>query len=216
MVMGNPGRKSRKSRMPRASRKSRKPTLVKVAKQVKQLVKNQEYKTNDVSLVGSSATNLCAFQLLNGIDVGDAYNNRDGNKYVIKSIQISPIEVLTGDSYNTLRMVVFIDRSNQGSAPGASDLFQVAADPLFSFFNSTNRKRFKVLYDRVVSADTTDNVQRIYPGYYKKLNLPVECNGSGSSYTAINKNSVWVMLVSDSSAAPHPLYSFRVRMRFVG
>lgn len=191
--------------------------LYKDVNMLKNLI-NVEFKASgDSQNVASSA--IAQFFLMNGLTRGDQINQRGGRQVRFKSIQlkgtISRSSASTGVG-DRLRIVVFIDKQANASAPSFSDLFEnvLGATPNVSTFrNLDNRKRFVILNDRVYNLDA-DDPSREY-NYYRKLDMKtIYDDGNAGTIADITTNSLYVMVVSNTSVNP-PQFNFAYRTRYI-
>lgn len=198
---------------PKMFRKKSLPQKVnKLARKVKKLELEKDYKTLDTSY-DSTVASTGVFTLLNGIAQGDAEGTRDGNKVVVKSVQIKGAAV-TADAYNQMRCIIFTDNQPNSAAPALGDILESTGNPINSFFRTTTRKRFRILYDRTVDMDTDDPISQ-FPNFYRKMYLSTQYSTSGNTIAAITRNSLYMLLVSDSDAVTHPAAEIYARIRYV-
>lgn len=203
--------------MPRRHRskpKKRAPktTVAKLAKKVESLIKQDEVKYQDINY-GSTVSSIGTFELLNGITQGDGAGNREGLSITMKSVQVSGNFVVQ-DAYNELRAMLVLDTESHGSTPTLADLLEYTGSPVNSMISRVNRQRFVVLAQKIVTVDT--NRPNVRFNLFRKLNHNVEYNATGNTAVSIQKGTLWLVMVSDSSVSSHPAIAVYSRLRYVG
>jgi len=191
------------------------------------------------TIAGSEIDPPSTFTCLNGIGQGDGQSERDGRKYVMKSVMVKGTVDLPGaDNVNNGDTNVFValvlDKQTNGAQLSAEDVFVIpttsnpgSVDGFVSqpFRNLENVQRFDVLASECI---VVQNNGMAYNGttliplsarktfeFYKKLEVPVMCTGTGSSVASISDNSLHMVAWCDNAGAvPQIVYNSRVR--FVG
>lgn len=182
------------------------------------LASQQELKFNRVAATSQTAsTSSTVFALTQAIVQGDTQNSRDGSQVIIKhfeiSVQVENSTLITAGLSTAFRMIVFIDRFNQGANVAATDLL-VASSVISSYQLSVYQsKRFKILYDvrRTLSNGSETNGQLMK--FDKKMSHKITYNGTTDAAGSNGPGSLWVLFVTDEATNP-PLYSFDVVTRF--
>lgn len=204
---------SRGAHMSRKASKSSKITVKKLASKVNKLSKAVEVKRLDLLSAVNSISNTSSYFLLNGITQGDDSQNREGNSAYISSVYVRG-EITVADANNTVRvMLVWDSQPNQAVITDAA-LFAFTAYPHISTLNYDQRKRFRVLSDEVYITDTDDPV--IYFKRYVRIGRNTMYSATGATISSINKGSLYLVAVSDSSATSHPQLTFQSRVHFSG
>jgi len=162
--------------------------------------------------------------LINGVATGTDYTDRVGRKIIIKSIYIrmTAYPYTTGTIDNTkgecLRLMLVMDTQPNGALAAVADILNGSGD-VNAPMNLNNRDRFKVLYDKQIgfpSFTTTSGAlvngsPMLKPiKIYKKCNLEVIFNGTGSTIGSIQTGALLVLQLS-AHAAIETLYTARVR-----
>lgn len=173
---------------------------------------NVEYKVADRFPSGAITSTGTLFTV-NGLQLGDDITNRDGRQVRWVSMQSSL--VATWDpalaAPVVLRCMFIIDTQPSGTAPGLSAILDSV--DVVSFRNLANRKRFVCLKDfsLTLSADYPEKVFKMY----KKLNMKTVFNsGNTGTITDISSNSLYLLMVSNTSTNA-PGASWRIRLRFI-
>lgn len=185
--------------------------LWKDVKMLKSLI-NVEFKVRD-TVNTISAPLAGTLVLLNGLQKGDDYNNRDGRQVRWKSLQMylrSSLNVSATQS--TMRVILFIDKQSSETAPTAASLLDTTtAGVVDAFRNLSNRKRYVVLYDKRVQLNT-DFPEKVTK-WYKKLDMKTVFDDSDAGTVAdITTNSVYALFCSDEATnTPGVIYNFRMR-----
>lgn len=153
-------------------------------------------------------------------NVGDTDTDRTGS--TIKPHHIDMRFTFTCDTgvgsdlFNNLRVIIFRDKNSQGSLPLMSDLLEFSnVDPIKSPIKYINRKRFKVIHDKVYTVNQIAGGDLVVTRRIKK-----KLDGTSTFLTSTNNvaclgNNQWYWLVvSDSSATPHPELEVSNRLLF--
>jgi len=188
------------------------------------------------SVAGSEidpATVLC----LNAVAQGDGPSDRDGNRYILKSVHVRGYvnwaalvdgSLPAPDTF--VRLIVLLDTQTNAAQFNAED---VIVDPSSTNLDAVTPRnlqyaaRFKVLADKIIrkhqapvaggsSAGLADTGGVAVPfEIYRKLNLPVQCTGTSANVTAITNNSLHVMAISSDNGLITPSLRYYSRVRFI-
>ncbi len=166
---------------------------------------------------------------------GTGETNRIGRKCTITNIQVKMhIEHIPKSGTSTaevanftdclLRCVVFLDKQCNGAAALGTELLQT--DDLTSFRSLANIKRFKFLYDRTWSFNTTAIIggttvfdsRLVDKTYFKRFNLkcfiPIEYSGTTGALTEIRSNNIGIAFWSAPTGRIN-IESSQIRVRFI-
>jgi len=216
----------------RATFKKPMPALQK--KQVRRMVrsgvnKNAElkyqYPGTNISQVPISTTGYLTkipFQ----IPQGDGDNTRDGDHLTwCGSIPIR-WEVInaTTDVYDHVRVILFQWHPNDTTPPTVGNVLLLGptgVSDIFSMYNHDRRQDYKILYDRTVTTVQESNILAVpvdvnYTRYVqgtvslKKARKQVQFLGGGLTGT----NQIYLLAISDSTAATHPLLTWSSKIFF--
>lgn len=145
---------------------------------------------------------------LTGVAEGDGQEERVGNSYCLKSLQVKGSLIVNAAASNTaVRLLLIIDkRQVSDTAPTWTGVFE--SHNLESFKENLYHNRYKILLDRSYTLNAT--TPRIPINWYKKMNLNVKFNGTASSdYEA---NHVYLFCISNEATnTPTLAYSSRIR-----
>ena len=167
-----------------------------------------ETKYYDVTQSDSPSTTPTITQI-NTVSQGDGADNRDGNVIFGTSLMLRG-NVAVADTTNIVRVIVFVDKNSNGSAPTASNILQVSTDPK-SPINIVNRHRFHVLRDMQFSLSTYGPGALNFKEYVKLGRLRMDFNGSD---TTARMNGLYILTMSDSGSVSHPPCKWYSRLRF--
>ena len=136
---------------------------------------------------------------------------RIGNEITLTSF-LMKLGLTVSDSTNYVRVVVLIDKDNtMGGNYTHLSYLQNTGAPIWSYINMGNRKKFKVLMDRVFVLDSV-STPIIYKTFKFKINRKVQWNTLNTSNIAdIRKNNLLIAYWSDSSVAPDPTITFNYK-----
>lgn len=128
--------------------------------------------------------------------IGTAFNQRVGTKIHLQTIRIRG-SFLVADTTNVVRMLVFrwhVD--NNSDVPSSSELFDSGSD-VYSGVTRFAPNRFTILHDEMFALDAFHVIKK----YDRTVSLQSLC--TFSSGTA-GIGHVYVSMISDSTAVPHP------------
>lgn len=207
-------------------------TVKKVAKRVRRIEKSIETKFWDRNETATSITAAGKFYGLNyGIFQGAGPNDRVGIEFVGTSLEIRmelevPLVALTGDNFNRLRVVVGWDKMPQGAGvPVIGDLFvqpPTSPNTLVGMRQWVTRKRFRILYDKIITIYAPQSggaTVGFMKNYFKKLHFKLGrkktiFSSNNGLETGIDKNLLFMFVVSDSTVASFPTLVFSSRFKY--
>lgn len=171
-----------------------------------------EKKYYDLTVFFNNVSNSGQIQLLSEISAGDDGFNRQGLKvnakslYIQGTIQADPTASL-GTSF---RVIVFMDKQNQGIDPTISNLLPntgtqyAVISPLQQDFSV----RYKILYNENF---TFDNYKGNIANIKKYIKLNDILNFTNPTSTGIYKNAIYVVCISDRTTnVPDMAFSSRI------
>lgn len=235
-----PGQFKNRRRYPQGGRKRRigrgirqLQGLARDVAKVKEAV-NVEYKCKDTYLTFNSipqatyanrASNTSWLAMaLNDIVQGTAMNEREGAVIRIKSLQHSCTfdNSVTGSLPCRVRLIFALNLLpvNTLAVPPAPDdvldFEQTIVDPMMAFRNMSNRSRWVILSDRVVTLTdpTTDNVTKEYK-FYRKFNFHTQWSTLDTNGDGIFKNALWMFAFTDQPGAVLPRMRCFNRVRYI-
>lgn len=172
-----------------------------------------------------------SFVNLTSIGTGDTFDKRDGNRinpfYMSLRCTIEPPNsLLANDHYNEVRVIVFKWREDNGvTAPSVvgdilSTLGSSYVTPVLYPYSFVKRNQYKILYDKTYtlsptwafdsSGNPTNQWSRVGPITFriaKKLAGNIDYTSS-STLSGTGFGNIYLLVVSDSSATPHPVFKF--------
>lgn len=197
----------------------------KQAKQVKRIVnKSQELKQH-VVWQDTTASSTMATTRLTTLGPGDGVDDRSGLKVIPRALEID-YTIQAADATNMVRVMVIRWKPNNGDdGPDYEEIFYTTAGvPLVSqvkplsplVFEKSQRLKFDVLYDRIHSVNTTDNIAdmgkiRIYNSAKRTKMPPVFYD---SDVLDNQKNGLYLITLSDSGAVIHPAVKYAGVLKF--
>lgn len=157
-----------------------------------------------ISLSLSTSASIVSMLSGNTQGLGDL-NARIGDSLNICKIDFA-YTVLLADTTNYVRIILFLYRDNNSTAPVEADVFDDSSSGttrLYGPLNEDNIKsgRIKLLMDKRVTLYASKN---LVGGYIRKTlrNLPKTVFSGGS--TTVGRNMPYFAIISDSSAVTHP------------
>lgn len=213
------GRRYRRSS--RFRRYTRRPRTLR--SRVKALEKGVEWKYAEATQQLTPSQNFTGVTLLPRIDAGPGTGteaDRIGDEITARFLQ-TRVVIKSGDASNKCRIVIVKYPQSTG-ASGIQDVMQfptaLVGDnrlPVQSLYKKESPVKFKILYDRLHSTNTTTSE-------YKVLNIKVPLPKTGlklyypdSSTVYPTKNLIDVYACTDSAVIPHPIITFNTRLTYV-
>lgn len=195
-----------------------------LAKAAIRLAHKEMYFFDTVNTPSSVVSNAGLVTCLTNVAQGDDINNRTGNAITARSLNLRILA--SGNAQNTInymRVIVFMDKDNQGSNPAPGDVLQTVGSQvsIISPLKIANLGRFQILYDRVCTFDhqvdytvgtaNNDPVGACNLKLYKRMRTPLRF--TGSSGTNIFHNAIFLLVLSDV-ASNDPVYTFYSRIGY--
>jgi hypothetical protein len=180
-----------------------------------------DWKTKDTKAVQASIQNTPYENYpMFALGKGTADNQRAGDKVSLRHGTLH-LSLTRGDTSNIVRVLVV--RTPSSTFAGLSDVLEYhnfATDGELVFSSpyqvkaTNNEQTYKVMYDRVfqLKNDMSTIAAKI------KLKLPkkgVECNFVGDSVISPNNYNISLLMISDSTATPHPTASYAMRWKYI-
>jgi len=168
--------------------------------------------THDTVAVNSTP----AVVLLNGIARGDDINERTGREVDLRSIQFAATARVTAGTGidQQFRIIIVYDRQTNAAAPTAAMVLEAAY--MTAPRNLENRKRFSILYDKVVTLNATaESGSTRMLRWYRHLHHPETFNsGDVGTVADITTGSIYCIAigtVAPGAAAGSLDYWVRIR-----
>ena len=179
-------------------------------------VKTRDIKANDASIQNSAYQNYPMFNLAKGTTI----STRKGSRVHLKSGTLY-LSLTRGDTSNIVRVLVV--KTPSSTFAGLSDVleyhnYSTDSDLVFSSpyqVKATNSEQtYEVLADKVIQLlnDRSTICRKI------KLKMPkkgINCDFVGDGAIAPNNYNVSILLISDSTASPHPKANYVLRWKYL-
>ncbi len=171
---------------------------------------------------------------LTAVAQGDGESNRDGRKYAMHSIHLKGmVSFPTTESAtapvadSSVRLVLVLDTQTNGAQLTATDVMDGGGSvDLLSFRNLQFTKRFKVLWDKLITVKpqgtnegainlfANSNTQRLF-SFNKKFAkpIPVTMKGTTADIANVTDNSIHLIVVGTDASLN---LQYQSRLRFTG
>ncbi len=175
-------------------------------------VVNVESKVID-DTTSSTANTAGVITNISLIAEGSDYNERNGRRIKLQSLQIRGQLTQHASATNTsLRVIIFKTRNNQSAEPAVLDVLQFASEN--SMLNaSDNQGSFTVVSDRTVHMSNVNSTNYGY-NMYHKIQTHIDFSGSAATEASIGRGALYALLISNE-ASNTPTVNFHSRIRFV-
>lgn len=200
----------------RRYRRRRQPRL---AGKVNQLVRrvnflslhtDAENATHLISSGGTNITNTGTIVCLNQIAQGDDNIHRQGCDILARYLAGVICMKETVDKQHLIKVMVFVDKDNQGTDPAVTTVLQTAS-PL-AFINIDQSERFSILFHKIYTLSGGDNnLQAFCRKIYIRLNFKMYYDGTAS--TNYGTNALYLLFISDQ-ATEYPTMIYDLRLAF--
>lgn len=200
--------------------KSAKPVTL---QQVRSLINvAQELKFFDSKVYGQAATATPTQYAVSAIPQGDTDSTRDGDQVNLRSVEFHVDSYLQGtggtnDFTDIVRVILYRwHPMSTGAAPVPASILQDlsnAESAVSSMTTWDNRKDFTIEYDvrRVLSGNGPSIAKFDFKKVWKAPGLPSHfSNGS----TTLQTQGLFLMIMSDSLVATHPLFNMYLRVTY--
>ncbi len=174
-----------------------------------------ESKQSPAVLTPTNITSTASIFILNGVAQGTTSQTRIGDKIRMTSLAIN-YAWRRSDDPQLCRVAIVYDKQVNTTLLLETELWETLANPL-SMREWDNRKRFRVLHDKIYTFDSAFRdtlVKKLYlkiPAKYSR----VQYTGTGSLVGNIISGGLFVVLISDSGASAHPTFQFVSRLNFL-
>jgi len=178
--------------------------------------KNKDVNAFDASITNAGYQNYPMFQLAKG----DTNSTREGDKVSLRRGTLH-LSLTRGDTSNIIRVLVVVTPS--ATYAGLSDVleyhsYSANADGVFSSpyqVKATNSEQtYTVLADRVFQLpNDKSTITAKIPIKMPKKGKSCEFVGDGS--VAPNNYNISLLMISDSTATPHPKASYMMRWKYI-
>lgn len=163
----------------------------------------------------SSVSSTATLTNISAVTQGDSDTSRDGDQIYLKNIDFRAY-LTRADTSNLVRLIVFQWRpSTQLATPTAATILENYAGDgtldLVRHWNYDNKRNFKVLYDRLITLNEDIANRTVKFNLNKSLIKKIQFDNGGTNHN----NAVYVMYLSDSSAATHPSIDARIETTYL-
>ena len=177
---------------------------------------NVEYKYHDFSFTDNSVTTSPVTATVNLVSEGDTDQTHDGAMFRMKSLQIEgSVQLGSASPPHIARMVLVLDTDSSAvsAAPTYNDVYDATGTITNRLRNLDNRSRFIILkeWNWFLQPNGTEGKRF---SYYRELDHKVQIVGTASQ-TNLKKNGLYLMYVSDSSAANNIVLDVTSRIRYI-
>lgn len=145
------------------------------------------------------------------VNQGSSITQRVGDQCHIKSI-LMRFSITHYDTTQLMRVVIYRWTGDQTDATTVTNVLNGATSvgaPLEPF-NWQFRRDFHVLYDNCFALSTNTNAVIVEKLYIKKVGMIQFEPGSAT----VQKNGIYALFISDSSAVAHPYISYRTSITY--
>lgn len=199
------GRTRRRRYRRRKGRISTRSLNRKVNSLYKKVIKTQELKERNVTISESVDTTGTVISNLTTLSQGADKDNRNGSR-VFPRAMYANFAIAGADTTNQIRIIFF--RWQDDDTPGVSTILHDS--DVNSFYNTDHAGKFNILFDKLYAV-TTSGSQLVLEKFYIKLKQAITWNASDGK----EMGHIYMLLISDSSAATHPTVSGHFRLRYV-
>lgn len=213
--------RSKRSFVVRGKRMKRSKTIKskinKLERRQRDILKSQDLHSLQNLAEAQAATTTMDPYLLNGISQGDDISSRESNDIYMTSLS-GVVSFIAGDATNVCRCLIVYDKQPNGAIFNQGDIIQGSSTAQTSEPIKAQRKdymkRFKFLYDKIVSVGTGDLVKTI------RFRIPIKrkalYGGSGGTVASITTGSLYLVIISDSTAPTNPTHTHAVTLNWKG
>lgn len=171
----------------------------------------------------ANSTSWIAMPLID-IPPGTGINEREGATIRLKSLQHACTfdNSASGSLPCRVRLIFALNIlpvSSLNVPPSPSvllDFEQVAVDPMMAFRNMSNRSRWVILSDKVLTLTdpTTDFVTKEYK-FYRKFNFHTQWATEDNDGSLVFKNALWMFAFTDQPGGVKPRMRCMNRVRYI-
>jgi hypothetical protein len=180
-------------------------------------LKQHDAATKELKFLGSIntgfATTTPSVTLISGVGQGDNVTDRDGFQINAMDLEMNvTASVGSTTKEDHVRLIVFRDTMNLGSAPASSDIMNANDPRAFVNIIPSLSHRFVVEFDEIITLVNTASNQTKFLKLKKNLNhLPITFTGTSSTNVFKNAFYYWIC---GGTATNDTAYTIYTRMRF--
>lgn len=187
----------------KVSRGKKNKQISKNTQRINRITKAIEKKHHD-KVISNVFGNDIAPNAIHLMSQGDTSGGRTGLKIYAKNlyINLSLQWKSTATQETTARFIVFLDKNSNGAIPGGTDLMESLAT--VSLYDNVNEgRRFVVLCDKIFNNRNVTTDLDKFEGYNMiiPVNRTVWYLDSGSTATALGRNSLYYICIGDVASA---------------
>lgn len=164
-----------------------------------------EFKTNRGIAAAQAVDDAGVFVLMNGLQLGDAFDDRQGRMITMKSINTNMTVTMHASADSTqFRAMLILDTQPNGALPALSDILQFGSvPPVIGQRSVSTIRRFWVIKDKYMSMSSAGKNNFFYK-HYKRFNVQTRYDAStAGDITDISKNSLfWLFLSNEDTNTP--------------
>ncbi len=165
-------------------------------------------------------------QLLTGVAIGDEDDDREGNVINISKIELNG--VIQTDANEPIAtwcrvMIIRAKKNVNGVLPVITDFLTADVVNALNSKNNVRNKEFTRVYDRIFAiqpqgALIADVHRQTSPPFIFskswKTGIKATFGATGATITAVEKNSMYVVIMCNNSASFNPQFQIRIRITY--
>ncbi len=184
-----------------------------IAKQNRRSIKDQELKFADNGITTTALSVAGVIIQLTNLATGDTAITREGNKVVIRKIEISGNLSAASDAF--CRIMLIKDTQTNGAIYTSADIIQdnTAHDNIVSQANRVNMKRFKILRDWKIRLVHNTSQESAQFKLNRKVRIPINYGSDNGDITDVNSNGLSLLQMTNV-VADFPTITTSIRLRF--
>lgn len=197
-------------------RKGLSPSSMSAVKSVvsREISRRAEKKYHLDSETGTNITSAGAVYDLSAVAQGDTDTTRDGDSLYVRSVRVKGFVTNKGGAPSHTRVILF--QWFDDSTPTASNVLiagylSTALAPV-SLYHHDQRKKYNVLYDRLINSDYNGGSEA--PLFDTGYKMPKRKKISYTSAATTGNAKLWLLIVNDIGTATYPTISYVSRMTF--
>jgi hypothetical protein len=173
----------------------------------------------DGSITPTNVTATGTTGALLNVPQGTAQSDRIGDVIFVRKLVMTALNITAAnaDVYSHVRVILYQWRPSIGAeAPAVNTVLQTpTTNSVFSNLNYANRRIYEILWDRTFSMTGTATVPTVGSDYVlTNVNIPIKLPSLEYQLASSSnsENTICILYISDSAAAPFPTIQFNFRM----
>jgi len=184
-------------------------------------VLNDRIEHKEFAFSGSTSadfsTSGLVYPITQNVVQGDDIIQRSGDQIILERLTVSVNLINNTAALNSSfvgRVVVFSDDMSLSALPAVTDVLDTAN--YLSGYNNVNvqKRRFKILHDKMYDVVAETNRQSITFSIIKKLRHKVYYNGATNANSALGRGQVYILYIASAASATHFQYSSWFTLRY--